>query len=57
MVHGLYEEPEKDIIVGTFDNTGDIELALRQKKKKSNTPKGQTKRNCQGQKIRAFYRF
>ena len=37
MVYELYEEPEKDIIVGTFDNTMDIELEPRQKKKKSDT--------------------
>ena len=39
MVHELNEEPEKDIIVITFDNAEDIELEPQQKKKKSDFPK------------------
>ena len=31
MVHELYEEPETDITVGTFDNTEQIELQPRRK--------------------------
>ena len=39
MVHELYEEPETDITVGTFDNTEQIELQPRRKQKKNDTPK------------------
>ena len=49
-VHELYEEPEEDIVVGTFDNTEDIELEPRQKKKQMDTPKTNKKKlpGCQG---------
>ena len=38
MVHELYEEPETDITVGTFNNTEQIELQPR-RNKKNDTPK------------------
>ena len=40
MVHELYEEPETDITVGTFNNTEQIELQPR-RNKKNDTPKRQ----------------
>ena len=50
MVHELYEEPKKDIITGAFDNTEDIQLEPRQKKKKICTPKTNKKKllGCEG---------
>ena len=57
MVHRLYEEPEKDIIVGTFDNTGDIELALRQKKKKKQHSKRSNKKKLSGAKNKSILSF
>ena len=38
MVHGLYEEPEKEMMVGTLDNNEDIELDPGEKMQKSNIP-------------------
>lgn len=48
MVHGLYEEAVKDIIAGTFDNTGDIKLGPRQNQNKSNTPKKKKRKKLSG---------
>lgn len=36
MMHGLYKEPGKDIIIGDFHNSADIKIELCQKKKNDN---------------------
>ena len=56
MVCELHEDPEKDITAGTFDNTEDIELEPRQKKKKNDTQKNRQKK-LSGTKIKSLLSF